>query len=283
MSLKYFSQFMMVEGFIDREQLDAALERGGLSHKSFGQLAIEAGYITASEAAELNREQMRRDVPFGQLAIEQGFLTEEKLEVLLQAHKDDHQALVEQLVALGHLKDGEAKQALEDFWAQFPVRIAPEHLAHLADFEGHRPALFVADVFARLAMRLTRIHLKLAGGCAFGDTKLYEYCAAITLKGEQSVTIGLSTDGVFASEVIRGMTRIMSGDENINFGGDKGDFEDLLGGFLDIVGGHTIAGLEIEGVNLEMGTPVFGKDALGGEAFELVSGCGKAVLTLERG
>ena len=33
------------------------------------------------------------------------------------------------------------------------------------------------------------------------------------------------------------------------------DYEDLLGGFLDIVGGHAVATLELEGIRLEMGTP----------------------------
>ena len=35
-----------------------------------------------------------------------------------------------------------------------------------------------------------------------------------------------------------GMTRIMSGDSEILYGEDKEDCEDLLGGFLDIIGGH---------------------------------------------
>ena len=61
---------------------------------------------------------------------------------------------------------------------------------------------------------------------------------------------------------------------------DKEDFEDLLGGFRDIIGGHAIGALEGERLELEMGTPEFGELASGGLAFELQSVAGKATLYL---
>ena len=73
------------------------------------------------------------------------------------------------------------------------------------------------------------------------------------------------------------MTRIMSGDSEILYGEDKEDFEDLLGGFLDIIGGHAVGALEGERLELEMAhqsSVTYSR----GPRFELQSVAGKATL-----
>ena len=94
-----------------------------------------------------------------------------------------------------------------------------------------------------------------------------DYTATINLEGDDAVCMGLSTDKSFARTIMAGMTRIMSGDSEILYGEDKEDFEDLLGGFLDIIGGHAVGALEGERLELEMGTPEFGN--LSAAPFEL--------------
>ena len=83
MSLKFFSQFLILENIVKDDQLQAAISEAGVSHKTLGQLAVDSGFITSQNAIDLNQEQLKRDMPFGALAKEKGLLTEEQLVELM--------------------------------------------------------------------------------------------------------------------------------------------------------------------------------------------------------
>ena len=42
MSLKFFSQFLLVEEIVSDEQLDKAVSAAGVKHRTLGQLAVDA-------------------------------------------------------------------------------------------------------------------------------------------------------------------------------------------------------------------------------------------------
>ena len=63
MSLKFFSQFLILENIVEDSQLQAAISEAGVSHKTLGQLAVESGFITSQNAIDLNQEQLKRDMP----------------------------------------------------------------------------------------------------------------------------------------------------------------------------------------------------------------------------
>ncbi len=280
MSLKFFSQFLLVEEIVSEDQLDKAVESAGVAHMTLGQLAVSAGFLTDKDAIELNQEQMKHDIPFGALAIQKGLLTEDQLGDLITQQGRQHLALADTLVKLGFLKDDQ----LDGVLAAYHVARSGGHGKYLKGLDGiekNRVAEFVVESFPRMTMRLARIHVKLGNGKGLGQAALKPYSASIKLMGEGGIRLGLSSDGELACEIIRGMTRIMAGDEDIQFGQEKGDYEDLLGGFLDIVAGHAVASLESEGIRLEMGTPEFSEFGSAGYGFELTSTAGHAVLVIQ--
>jgi len=282
MSLKFFSQFLILEAIVDDDQLQAAIEKAGVSHKTLGELAVEAGFITSQIATELNQEQLKCDKPFGKLAKEKGMLTEEQLVQLVKKQSAQHVEVGQALLNLGYVTAEELEDILERYQAAKSGN--RNVLGDVEELKGHRVADFVASSFPRMTMRLARIHIKIGPGESLVGATFKDFTASILLSGsENGLRVGLSADQDFANEVIRGMTRIMSGDEDIQFGQDKGDYEDLLGGFLDILAGHAVASLESEGIRLEMGTPDFGVPAGDGYAFPISSTIGHAVLILCKG
>tara|TARA_B100000405_G_C16652653_1_gene399043 strand:- start:64 stop:912 length:849 start_codon:yes stop_codon:yes gene_type:complete len=279
MSLKFFSQFLILENIVEDDQLQAAISEAGVSHKTLGQLAVDSGFITSQNAIDLNQEQLKRDMPFGKLAKEKGLLTEEQLVELVKTQSAQHIKVGEALLKLGHVSESELEDILERYQAAKSGQ--SNVLANLPELSGHRVADFVANSFSRMTMRLARIHIKIGEVTSLKDASFKDFAASIYMSGgENGLRIGLSADQDFANEVIRGMTRIMSGDEDIQFGQEKGDYEDLLGGFLDILAGHAVASLESEGIRLEMGTPDFGVPDVEGHAFAIGSTTGHAVLIL---
>ena len=71
-SVKFFGQYLLLEGAVTMEQLREALQLMEREHKVLGQLAVDEKLLTAEQANEINQEQLNRDLPFGKLAIEQG-------------------------------------------------------------------------------------------------------------------------------------------------------------------------------------------------------------------
>ncbi|MBT6492190.1 MAG: chemotaxis protein CheX, partial [Deltaproteobacteria bacterium] len=76
MSVKFFGQYLLLEGAVSAEQLRSALELMEREHRMLGELAVEAGILSAEDAGTINREQLNRDLPFGMLAVEKGMLTD---------------------------------------------------------------------------------------------------------------------------------------------------------------------------------------------------------------
>ena len=65
MSVKFFGQYLLLEGAVTADQLRSALELMEREHRMLGELAVEAGLLSAEDAGTINREQLNRDLPFG--------------------------------------------------------------------------------------------------------------------------------------------------------------------------------------------------------------------------
>jgi hypothetical protein len=281
MSLDFFSQFLRVEGIVSDEELSKALALLNIQHQSLGDLAVEAGYMTKDQTLELNKEQLIRDVAFGMLATEQGLLSENQLQHLLTRQSQQHLQLGDALVELNYIPKGK----LEEILSQFADALSPksdELFNAIATLSGSRVARYVVDSFPKLTMRVSQIHVKVSGGQDVSDDLTNDYTASIALSGPDGIKLSISSDKLFARSIMNGMTRIMSGDSNLAYGESKSDFEDLLGGFLDIIAGQAIRGLETEAIKLTMGTPTFGIPTDGGYAFLLQTTVGQATLILNR-
>lgn len=275
MSVKFFGQYLLLDGAVTVEQLRSALELMETEHKMLGELAVESGFITLEDAGEINREQLNRDLPFGMLAVERKLLTEDQVEELLVIQNKKRLRLGEALVRLGHLDEERAESLLKAFHdEQAPFQVSELELP--TALQENRVAAFVLDFLPKITMRVSRIHLKVA---AAPNARTYRSTASIALLGEPGLTITLSADDDFANKLMTGMIRIMSG----NFEAvpeEDDDREDLLGEFLSILAGHTLGAMEDVGATLSVEPPRYGDTPDMGTVFNLVSPHGAATLRL---
>ena len=283
MSLQYFSQFLLLEGAISEDQLQQAIAAANVSHSTLGQLAVAAGYMTEEQANELNQEQLKQDKRFGDLATERGYLSDNQLGEIVTNQGQQHIRLGEATVKLGFLN----QEQLDSLFARFAdtknsdASDPRDLLKELGTFGETKAVHFIADSFPRLTMRLSHIHLKIKEGTSSTDSSLRSHTASIDLKGPSGLCISLSTDKNFADAIMRGMTRIMSGDpdfeEDTN---EEIDLADVLGGFLDIIAGQAVSNLESQGLAFEVGTPRYGEIPEGGFAFDISNTTGLATIVL---
>lgn len=279
MSLEFFSQFLLVEEIVRTEELAKASETLDLSDQRIGTLAVSAGYMSEEQASDLNKEQLQRDIPFGSLAIEQGLLSENQLQNLLSRQSQQHMQLGQILINQGVLNDDEVRDALARF-AEVQSPKSEQLFKSIGPLSDCAAARYLVDSFPKMTMRLSQIHVKVAQGQKATANPPNDYTASIALNGPGGVCVSISSDKQFARRIMDGMTRIMTGDANLGYGDNKDDFEDLLGGFLDIIAGQAIGALEKSSVPLKMGTPTFGMPPQGSYAFELQTTNGQATLFL---
>ena len=73
--MEFFGQFLVKEGAITVEQLREALDLMASENLRLGQVAVEQGLLSESEANDINREQRYTDKPFGSIAVKLGLIT----------------------------------------------------------------------------------------------------------------------------------------------------------------------------------------------------------------
>ena len=277
MSVKFFGQFLLLEEAVSVDQLREALQLMEAEHKVLGELAVENGLLTQEQAGDINRAQLTRDLPFGMLAVEKGLLSEKQVEDLLQQQSKRRLRLGEALVRLGHLDSLEVDALLEKFNAdQAPFFGSDLDMPDL--LRENSLAAFVLDFLPKIAMRVSRLHLKVANSDQEGGV-FHDATASIVLRGASGIRVSLSADKAFASKLMTGMVRIMSG----NFDAtpdDESDQEDLLGEFLSILAGHALGAFEQKGEKLAVEPPTYGNPPDGATVFALVSPHGTAKIYL---
>jgi len=281
MSLKYFSQYLLLEGYITSEQLGAAIAKAGVTKDLIGDLAVEAGYMSQEQADDLNKKQVQRDMRIGDLAIEEGYLTEEQLESILRRQGAEHQRLGDALVDLDFITGDLRDHLLRDF-QRTRGQSAVDVDALVKPFECIESSKAVRQLlttFPKMTMRLSQVHVRPCEGAVTSADTWMEYSAAIELSADnEKVRFAITADRPFSDKLLHGMVKIMSGDDDIAFGTDKSDYEDLLGGFLDIITGNIVGALDSAGDRYEPGTPTFGVPDGDGVAFPMASTLGDVAL-----
>lgn len=151
---RLLGRFLVDEGLITEPDLDEALRLMSAVNVSLGDLASERGWITAQEAAALQRMQLRVDGRFGELAMRHGIgqLTPQRLETLRWEQDAHNLRLGDALVQLGAITATEMDRQAGRFEAlHAPVEfdlILPEPLAQ------HPLAYRAVQVLPRLLRRL---------------------------------------------------------------------------------------------------------------------------------
>lgn len=278
MSVKFFGQFLVLEGAISAVELRSAVDLSESENMLIGELATEAKLISEEQALELNRQQLRKDMPFGALAVEEGLITEEQLEGLLRKQAEMRLRLGEACVRLGYLDQTSVYELLRKFHDdQEPY--TEDEIDLPGDLSGNPAAAFILNFFPRMTMRVSRIHVKVSP--MSGDNLPNQpHKASISLQGEQGLKIMLGAGDDYASKLLTGMHRIMGGDAPSESEVEAEDLQDILGSFLDIVAGNALEVLAADGVKLEVSPTELGAEVEKGISFQIVTTYGSPTLTL---
>lgn len=115
MYTQFFGNYLLAQGFINQEQLFAAMQKQSETRMKLGTLAIHAGYMTAAEVDSTVIEQTHQDKKFGELAIELGYLTEEQVLELLKSQSPDFLLLGQILVDDGIITNSDLENIITDY------------------------------------------------------------------------------------------------------------------------------------------------------------------------
>lgn len=168
MNTKFFGQFLLEKGLINREQLLEALDEQRRSSPLLGDLAVEEGLIDQNQAEKINQEQRRQDKRFGDIAVSMGLLTDAQVGELLATQKSKRKYFGEILVSLGHLNNEDVDKYLAAHKAE-SVDLAVQIDRNFSETGLPEQAKTVREVFARFYHRMLKILVSIEG--VNGDCK----------------------------------------------------------------------------------------------------------------
>lgn len=118
MAAKFFGQFLLELGLIDKTQLLAALDIQRTSNPLLGELAQARGMLDADQAKAINAHQRRQDKHFGDIAQALGLLTAAQVGELLAQQKAQRKLFGEILIEQRMLTAWQVEQALRSQQAE---------------------------------------------------------------------------------------------------------------------------------------------------------------------
>lgn len=272
--MQFFGQFLVKEGAITVEQLRSALDLMARENLRLGQISVEHGLLSESEANEINREQRYSDKPFGAIAVKLGLMSEIQLKEVLKVQNQRRVRIGEALVRLKHLSAEELVRQLRRFKAE-EERFAVETRELPGYLKGNRIAEFLLELVSRVAMRTASVQIKVPKHCSKVDRINSQIIASVLIRSEHSLRVALSGDSDFAHALTDGVFG-QAPDEIL----PDEMLDDAVGEFLNMLAGNALAGLEQEGIPAELDPPIRGIPPLGGYAFDLATTVGQATLIL---
>ncbi|MFP7721692.1 chemotaxis protein CheX [Lysobacter sp. A3-1-A15] len=118
MAAKFFGQFLLEKGLINRQQLLAALEAQHASNPVLGELAQNRGWLTPAQARRVNERQRAEDQRFGDIAESMGLLDRTQVDELLAEQKARRKLFGEILVEQGSINRLQLDAALREHGAE---------------------------------------------------------------------------------------------------------------------------------------------------------------------
>jgi hypothetical protein len=255
MAAKFFGQFLLEKGVLDKDQLLRALEIQRTSNPMLGEIAEQLGLLGAADARRINEKQKREDKRFGDIATELGLLTTSQVDALLAEQKNRRKLFGEILVEEGML----TREALA---AELALHAADRDEAVLAlelGLTGHALADVAGSAIAtvsRIFQRVLKVQCQfsaLAGSAS--DLAGFDRAGRIAISGDRPFVLAIAcSDEVMNSVAIR----------FLNLPEHRCDSElahDALGEVLNIVMGYVVKAALPEGGRYRASPPDFGVGA----------------------
>mgnify|MGYP000279349552 CR=1 FL=1 len=244
MSNKFFGQFLLEKGLINKTQLLTAIDIQKIANPTLGQIAIQKGYLSESTASKVNAEQQRTDNRFGDLSVSMGFMTEEQVEEVFQTQKKgrkffgeilvEQEFLSQETVAAELAKHAKEKEALV---IEFDEAITSHPYAEL--LSG------TLDIVSKMFLRVPKIQLQVAGVM---DDKLVlnsqQHACSQTMYLPEAVKVGWVMEDDLMIAIANGFLGMDVSDEPLVY-------KDAVSEFLNIVLGNMLAHRKDQQTRLE--------------------------------
>lgn len=94
----YFGKYLQDVGVLSADQYNEIIESSRTARVKMGLLAVSEGFMTETQADEVNLLQTQQDARFGDIAINKGYLTEDQVSTLLKKQGDSYLLFVQALV-----------------------------------------------------------------------------------------------------------------------------------------------------------------------------------------
>ena len=274
MNIRNFQQFLVLEGLVTQEQLDALhVSEETHQHQSLGELATHREWMTPEQVQSIHQSQLTVNQPFGILAVERGFLTEEQVEQLLETQRSKKHRYVEYLTQENLLNRDELESILERY-EQY------NRPTNLVGSEDSPQSVFINEFATALSTRIRRLcqsELKLTHGVHLNAPQAKELTTAVDLSmGDENYLVQLSTDRNFSTALIHGLSTMFFDHQKLFMGDTHYDLaESTLSFILHLLKSHS------RHHEIVINKTTIGEPLVGGMTFYGVASTGFAVLTIK--
>ena len=121
MFTQFYGNYLLNEHLVTPEQLVDALQEKKNTRLKLGVLAINAGYMNATQVEKAHMEQTKRDMRFGDLCVELGFLTEAQVDELLGTQKVGYLLLGQALVDKGYIDNATFESSINAYKTKYAL------------------------------------------------------------------------------------------------------------------------------------------------------------------
>ena len=235
MAAKFFGQFLLERGVINREQLLQALELQRQSNPLLGEIAERMGLLNATDVRRINDQQRREDKRFGDIAVALGLLDEAQVGRLIAKQQASRKLFGEILLEIGALDADTLGRELDRHREQREQAVDALQLG----MTGHRYgelAPRAAATATTLFGRVLHLPCQLAALMSSAELAAMPIAAQVLISGDRSFRLAIGCDEAMVLTIGRGFLAGAVPPEIV----DAELARDALGEFLNIVMGYVV-------------------------------------------
>lgn len=246
-SVQFLGQYLLSEGLITAEDLEAALDYQDEVNVPLGALALSRGLLSEKQLLHTHAHQRNSAASFGEVAVRLGFLTRAQLDDLVREEREGRVFLGEALVQRGALDREQLAAALERYKAD--QKLAEAHVRRtlngLPDFLLVAPAI---QLTTRMLLRTAEIVVKVSA--ISQDTRLAprEHTIWQVVEGDRAFTYVLNFDGPELLDLGEALLEEMLEEDEMPTDVDEMVI-DAGKEFVNVVVGHICTWLSREGLD----------------------------------
>lgn len=121
MFTQFFGNYLLNQHLVTPEQLVDALQEKKNTRMKLGVLAINAGYMTASQVERVHEMQSKMDKRIGDIAVELGYMTEDQVMELLHAQPLGYLLLGQALVDKGYMTNTVFESSINSYKEKYSL------------------------------------------------------------------------------------------------------------------------------------------------------------------